>query len=506
MNIAARQPILVRELRQASRQGRTPWILGVLTVLLTLAMVSVAAMMAASDTPLHTIGAFLYQTFFTLGTCVVVIVGATVAANGVASEHEGHKWEALLLSGLSPSAIAVGKFLASFTAVATYLVAIAPIAALSFLVGGVTVTELVVGLGLLVAMAALSVAFGLAVSSMVRNARGALVATVLTTLLVGPVAYGLFIGAGALILGLLGDPSASASGPSWLALGIARAPFGLRYVILLLVDPLIALVLPGWFLFEVTKANVMGTGDDRSTGLRRWFVIATPLLVCAALATVALGPTARVRGWIAAGALVVVALHLGFTALVFAAEPLAPSRRVVGAWARTGGATFLRRAFGPGIRRSVIVEAVVGSAAIALLTAVGRLAAEPDARSILTVAGLYAAGFHLFVVGLVSTVSVRTGRPLVARLGVVGVVALLLVVPLVVAEVVQTSIGGSSWRALGALSPAYPAGMRHFSNDLLLDAGVVAALGYLVVGVALIVAMWLAVHRRSARREIISRL
>ena len=79
-------------------------------------------------------------------------------------------------------------------------------------------------------------------------------------------------------------------------------------------------------------------------------------------------------------------------------------------------------------------------------------------------------------------------------------------VPLVVAEVVQTSIGGSSWRALGALSPAYPAGMRHFSNDLLLDAGVVAALGYLVVGVALIVAMWLAVHRRSARREIISRL
>ena len=495
MNIAARQPILVRELRQASRQGRTPWILGVLTLLLTLAMASVAAMMAANDAPLHVIGATLYQTFFALGTCVVVVVGATVAANGVASEHDGHTWEALLLSGLSPGAIAVGKFLSAYTQVATYLVVLAPVLALSFLVGGVTVTEVVVGLGLLLAVAALAVAFGLAMSSLVRSSRGALVATVLTTLVVGPVVYGLFIGAGVLGTGLVGgeiDP-----GPSWLALGIARAPFGLRYALVFLVDPLLALVLPGWFLFEITKASLTSTGDDRSSGLRRWFVTATLLLVAAALATIALAPSAHARGWVAAVSLVLVALHLGLVALVFAGEPLALSRRVAMVWARTG-ATFLRRALGPGIGRAMVVQAVVGSVALATIVGVGDRVVDPATLPRLTLVGLYAGGFHLFVVGLAGTLSVWTCRPTLARIVVIAVVALLVVVPLGVAEIVYASTGSSTARALGALSPAYPATIGHSPADLVLNVGFATAIGYGLIGVALVVATLVSIRRTNS--------
>ena len=481
MNIAARQPILVRELRQVSRQGRMPWIFGALTVLLALAMASVAAMMASGGASLNTIGAMLYQTFFALGTCVVVVVGATVAANGVASEHEGRTWEALLLSGLSPGAIVTGKFLAAYTQVATYLVAIAPVAALSFLVGGVTVTELVVGLGLLLAVAALAVLFGLATSSLVRSARGALVVTVLTTILVGPFVYGLFMGVGAVGLEIVG--AGDDVGPSWLALGIARAPFSLRYVVVLLVDPLLAIVLPAWFFFELTKANVTGHGNDRSSGLRRWFVVATPLLVLGILATVAVETSTRMRGATAAFGLLVVALHLGFTVLVFAGEPLVPARRVL-----LGGS------IGAGIGRTTTVQAVVGTLAIAALTAAGAYVSNPNAREMLGLAGLDAAGFHLFVLGLAGVIAIRSGRPLLARLVTACVTAALVVLPLGVAEIVRAGVGSEGARALGAPSPVYAAMIGRFPTELEQNAGLAFAVGYALAGLVLVVV----IRRRSA--------
>ena len=87
------------------------------------------------------------------------VVGPAVAANSIASEREGRTWEAVLLTGLSPTVIARGKFLAAFTAIAMYIVMLAPVGALPFLFGGVTATEVVLAFAGLFLIALLSVAF-----------------------------------------------------------------------------------------------------------------------------------------------------------------------------------------------------------------------------------------------------------------------------------------------------------------------------------------------------------
>ena len=97
-------PIWIRELKQAARLARTPIVLAVVAVLVTLLMASIGGVMATSASPAET-GSMLYQVFFSLAWFVVTLVGPAVAANSIASEREGHTWEAVLLTGLRPGAV-----------------------------------------------------------------------------------------------------------------------------------------------------------------------------------------------------------------------------------------------------------------------------------------------------------------------------------------------------------------------------------------------------------------
>ena len=171
-------PLWLRELRQSARLGRTPVILAVLSVLMTLLITSVGGTVSTYESPAET-GVIIFQVFFSLAYFVVTLIGPAVAANSIASEREGRTWEAVILTGLAPAVIARGKFLAAFTAIAMYIVMLAPVGALPFLFGGVTATEVVVAFGGLFLIALLSVAFGLAISSKMSSLRAAIVVTLL---------------------------------------------------------------------------------------------------------------------------------------------------------------------------------------------------------------------------------------------------------------------------------------------------------------------------------------
>src|SRR5262249_41674723 len=161
--------IWMREMRQAARLGRTPWVLFSLTLTLSLLMCFIGGISASYDAPPASIGVALFQVFFSLAYLVVIIVGPTVAANSIPSEPEGRTWEAIVLTGLSPRTIARGKFLAAYTSISLYIVVLAPVGALAFLFGGVAATEVISAFVLLFLIAALAVAFGLAVSSMTTS-------------------------------------------------------------------------------------------------------------------------------------------------------------------------------------------------------------------------------------------------------------------------------------------------------------------------------------------------
>src|SRR6185436_12007050 len=153
--------------------------------------------------------------------------------------------------------------------------------ALPFLFGGVTATETVVAFAFLFLIALLSVAFGLSISSKMASLRAAIVVTLLLIFPITIAAFSTF-GVGLSFAAHRAWPGVADGPPVWLPTAYERAPFDLRYVVFLLLIPVTAITLPAWFLYEVTVANLTSVTDDRSTGLKRWFIVAAPVLTAAA--------------------------------------------------------------------------------------------------------------------------------------------------------------------------------------------------------------------------------
>ncbi len=452
-------PIWMREMRQSLRLGRTPWILLVLTLTISLVLCTAGGVAASERMSPAQVGSGLFQAFFSFGYMVVVVVGPAVAANGIAAEREGRTWEAVLLAGLDANELTRGKFLAAYTTLALYIVTLAPIGALSFLFGGVTATEVVVAFAFLFLVAALSVAFGLAVSSLMQSLRGALVVTLALAVFIGPMLYGTFgIGGSLVIHNQWSDVPEGL--PIWLPVAWTRAELGLRYVIVLLLVPLVLLVVPARFLFEVTIANLTGDTDDQSTGLKRWFLFSTPPLAAVCVIPTVLASHNNQRD-LSIGMQCLFFVYALFCALLFAREPIGPSRRVRVHWDRRG-ASSLQRFFGPGLAKTSVLVALVGVLAIGGLSLFDAVVTAPgltdtDTARILLLAS-YAAPFFIFTVGLLAWLRSRGANAWVARVIAVGLLFLISAGPWVVAAIVgalASNRGDKDWLVIGAPSPFY---------------------------------------------------
>lgn len=508
--------IWLREMRQSARIARTPWVLFGLTLSLSLLMCTIGGLAAASETTPASIGGALFQVFFSLAYLVVVVVGPAVAANGVASEREGHTWEAVQLTGLRAQDIARGKFMAAYTTIALYIVVLAPVGALSFLFGGVTATEVVVAFAFLFLVAGLAVAFGLAVSSLMSSLRGAIVVTLMLAIATGPMLY--LIGGFWTSLGIHAVwnevPEAF---PIWLPLAYSRAHFGLEYVLLLFAVPLLLVVVPAWFLYETTIANMSGEADDRSTGLKRWYLFCTPLVAIVSGAPAAIADDDDARMMLSIASLSVFAMYLAFCAMLFAAEPPGPSRRVRLHWDRDR-AGFLRRFFGPGLPKTAMLVATLGFVCI-WLVAFGDMALirffATFSKSTLHMEevfffALYASGFFVFMTGLAAWLRSRGQSPWVARMVAAALVFLISAAPWVVGAIggALAKHGGDDWLVIGAPSPFYALYMvswldssSHATSSVpVVEAGAACALTWGLLGMALL-GMAAAASRKVVREH-----
>jgi len=504
--------IWMREMRQSARLARTPWVLFALTLTLGLLMCTIGGLWAATDTTPATIGGALFQVFFSLAYAVVVLFGAAIAANGVASEREGRTWEAVLLTGLRPQEVARGKFLATYTTLALYIVVLAPVGALSFLFGGVTATEVVVAFVFLFLLAGLTVAFGLAVSSLMSSLRGAIVVTLMLAIVLGPILYVVF-GFG-VSFGIHKLWSNVPEGfPIWLPLAYSRATLGLEYVLLLGVVPLLAVAAPAWLFYEATIANLSGEADDRSTGLKRWFLFCSPLVAAACAIPGAVADDDEGRMALSVMGLGALALYLAFCALLFAGEPPGPSRRVRLHWERRS-AGRLTHFLGPGLPRTAVLVALLGFACVglvvlgevALIDLRGASSGKAKAIEQVFYFGLYTAGFFLFVTGLAAWLRSRGQSPFIARLVAAALLFLICAGPWVVAAIggVLAQHHGDDWLISGAPSPFYAIYMVSFiesSSSYVPSAAPVVEIGALcsllwgLLGIALLAAATRRCHR-----------
>ncbi len=489
-------PIWIRELKQSARLTRTPWILTTLTILMTLLIATIGGVMSSEAAPATT-GVVLFQVYFSIAFFVVSLIGPAVAANSIASEREGRTWEAVLLTGLSPGVVCRGKFLAAFTSIGMYIVMLAPVGAVPFLFGGVTATETVVAFAFLFLIALLSVAFGLAVSSKMSSVRAAIVVTLLLAFPVSLAAF-LAFGPGLSVVAHRLWPGVPEGPPIWLPVAYERAPFDFSYMAFLLLVPVVVTVLPAWFLYEVTVANLTSVTDDRSTGLKRWFLVATPVLTgCAALVVTSVPVTSTLAMTVAASAALFA--YLSFNVFLFLGDPIGPSRRVVAQWDLAGAGRF-RRFLGPGTARSSMLELLAGGGALVMLTGLGMFLTSSASGRIDATAvgafGAYSLAFLMFMVGLGAYLRARSDTPLVARVLLLAILFGVAVVPWVIAAVagLLSDHGGKDAVIVGAPSPFYVFVMldaisRGGSHGQVV-AGMACALGWAILGAVLLGAAW----------------
>lgn len=484
-------PVWMRELKQAARLSRTPVILAVMTSMMALLMASVGGIASVEAEPAK-VGVALYHTFFSLAFAVVAWVAPAVAANAVASERGGRTWEALVLTGLGAASIARGKFLAAFSYIMLYVVMLAPVGALCFLFGGVTASEVLLAFVLLFVFAALSTAFGLSISSSFSSPAVAVVVTLLVAVPLSMIVY--VLGGVVLSIGVHDLWSAVPAGPPiWLPTAYVRAEFGIDYVALLITTPLVLALVPAWFLYEVTVANMRAPSDDRSSGLRRWFVVACPLI-----ATVTLAPAMVATGpeWWALSISALVCF-LTFCALLFAGEPLGPSLRVELAWTNAG-AGAPTRLLGPGVVKACGLLLGFGVAALAVQTVLG-FRVEPARSPLLSntgeqvlVFGGYATAFFVFLCGLAVWARARSKSGSGPRMLLVSMIFLALVGPWMVMAIAGVlTQGRDEALILAAPSPTYAGVMMKAlatgstNSRLVLSAGGLCAAGWALLGLGL---------------------
>lgn len=468
-------PILLKELRATFRTALFVRFLYIAVGLVSLLVLSVGAVAASGELPPATVGQVVFQLFFGTTLFVICLIAPGYAATAITAEREQRTWESLQLSGMNAARIVRGKFLAAYASIALVIVSLAPVSGIGFLFGGVSPTQVVVGLlSMLVALAP-AIAFGIALSARLPSTR---LAIVLATLVYLPMSFvGVFMMAG------FGDVAhrewhLSMQGPFFYTDAFTTRAGEWDTWAILLGGTIYAVGMPVWFLLASAIAGVRPAAENRAAPLKHWAIVMTltTAAVCLA-ATLAMG-SARDMGKMSLVALSAVGLLIGFYALLFGNEPPLPPRPYEVALRR---APAWRRALalvGPGAAGTLRFSAalIVVTAALCFVATVAprhllhptwsegvpwTLAAFAIAAGLATVS-LFAAAF-----GTLMRLVLRHG--LAARVVTSAVIAGLAVAPFMVAMVVDPhSLDRLSERAplVAHFSAIYPLILGAQLNDL----------------------------------------
>jgi len=177
-------PVLARELKQRMR-GRLTWLvltayLGLLALILRVVMAGVARFSGAElGNPFASAAVgrsvFGWLLFFMLILVCFIVPGLTAAA--ISSERERRTLTSLQVTLLPARSIVLGKILASLSFVLLLVVASVPLLSVPFLVGGVSLGEMVRGVTMVLVAAVTIGCIGVAVSTSLRRTQAATVVT-----------------------------------------------------------------------------------------------------------------------------------------------------------------------------------------------------------------------------------------------------------------------------------------------------------------------------------------
>lgn len=123
------------------------------------------------------LGRFLFENLFALVLLLVLFIGPAYAAAQIAGERERRTLGLLQITLVTPRGIVLGKLGAAVAWLLLLVLVAAPMGAIAFFLGGVTVGDLVRGIAYLVIVAVAVAAMGVGLSSLTRRTVAAVIMT-----------------------------------------------------------------------------------------------------------------------------------------------------------------------------------------------------------------------------------------------------------------------------------------------------------------------------------------
>ncbi|MCS7220015.1 MAG: ABC transporter permease [Anaerolineae bacterium] len=193
-------PILVKELRSRMRGPRAFVILTLFLLLLgafaygLYDMLTFSWIFSSGGPPLGAVVGYSVFTGLALFELTLVcIITPALTANAISSEVERRTLDMLLATPLSSAAILWGKLISALSYVFLLILAAVPMASIVFIFGGVTLTDILRALGILVICALTLGILGLFFSTWLRRGGRATVASYIILLLLALGTYFLYI-------------------------------------------------------------------------------------------------------------------------------------------------------------------------------------------------------------------------------------------------------------------------------------------------------------------------
>jgi ABC-2 type transport system permease protein len=174
MNILA-NPVLAKELRGRIRGNRALILLTIYLVITGCITMLVYAISVPQVTQFNdpeagrNIGRAIFLTVMTAALIQVCIITPSLTAGTISGEKERQSYDLLITTLLSPLQIVLGKMTAALAFAMLLIIAALPLAGLSFLFGGVSGTELLIGVVGLVVTAVFFASIGMFWSTVMRS-------------------------------------------------------------------------------------------------------------------------------------------------------------------------------------------------------------------------------------------------------------------------------------------------------------------------------------------------
>ena len=179
--MASLNPVLRRELKERMRTRRTGVVLTVYLVVLSVVLYALYTNAQRQQSGVidpiadATLGRGMFESLLFAVLLLVCFLVPGYTAGAIVGERERQTLIPLQVTQLSPMSIVVGKLLASLAFLFLLLVATAPLLAISFFFGGVTLAEMLRGLAMVAVTGVLLASISLAVSTLARRVQAATV-------------------------------------------------------------------------------------------------------------------------------------------------------------------------------------------------------------------------------------------------------------------------------------------------------------------------------------------